>query len=104
VESAFNRNKGFDITTNAALRKDAFLFGEAQSRVVVTVAAGGVEAFEKMLSNEGAAFEKLGTVSAGDITIDGENWGSSTNWKEKYDNAIGALLAGHESKAALAAI
>jgi phosphoribosylformylglycinamidine synthase subunit PurL len=104
VESAFNRNKGFDITTNAALRKDAFLFGEAQSRVVVTVAAGGVEAFEKMLSNAGAAFEKLGTVSAGDITIDGENWGSSTNWKEKYDNAIGALLAGHESKAALAAI
>jgi phosphoribosylformylglycinamidine synthase len=104
MESAFNRNTGFDITSNAALRKDAFLFGEAQSRVVVTVAADGTAAFEQMLSAAGSVFEKLGMVTTGAITIDGENWGSSTNWKEKYDNAIGALLAGHESEAALSVI
>jgi phosphoribosylformylglycinamidine synthase subunit PurL len=101
MESAFNRNTGFDITTNAALRKDAFLFGEAQSRVVAAVAAGGTAAFEQMLSAAGCVFEKLGTVTAGEIIIDGESWGSSTNWKAQYDNAIGALLAGHAGEEAL---
>jgi phosphoribosylformylglycinamidine synthase subunit PurL len=104
LESAFNRHTGYDIATNATVRKDAFLFGEAQSRVVVTVAPAGVEAFEAMMGAAGAAFEKLGTVTAGAINIDGENWGSSTGWKDKYDNAIAALLAGHESEAALSAI
>ncbi len=104
MESAFNRNKGFDITTSAALRKDAFLFGEAQSRVVVSVAGSGVDAFEKMMDTAGAAFEKLGSVTDGAVVIDGQNWGSSIEWKEQYDNAIAALLAGHESEAALTAL
>ena len=34
-------------------------------------------------------FEKLGTVTSGEIIIDNENWGNIDEWKEKYDNAIG---------------
>jgi len=38
VECGIPRSLGFDITTDAEIRKDAFLFGEAQGRIVVSVA------------------------------------------------------------------
>jgi phosphoribosylformylglycinamidine synthase len=46
-------------------------------------------------------FEKLGAVTEGQITIDEEDWGNITSWRNKYDNAIGNYLAGHESEHAL---
>jgi len=103
IESSFNRNLGFEVaSTDAGIRKDAYWFGEAQSRVVVTVKKDQVAAFEKTLS--GATFAKLGTVTNGSVSIDGENWGNVISWKEKYDNAIGNLLAGHDSEHALSAL
>jgi phosphoribosylformylglycinamidine synthase subunit PurL len=103
AECCFNRNLGFDISTSTDIRKDAFLFGEAQSRVVVSVSAGAAHAFEKTMQDGNTRYEKLGTVTAGDMIIDGENWGSSKTWQDKYYNAIAALLAGNESETALAA-
>lgn len=94
TEAGFNRNMGFAITTHAAIRKDAFLFGEAQGRVVVTVPAAQTDAFEQFLQGQQQAFERLGTVTDGALSVDGNDWGSILNWKEKYDNAIGALLQG----------
>jgi phosphoribosylformylglycinamidine synthase len=46
----------------------------------------------------------LGTVTSGNIKINGEDWGHVNDWKEKYENAIANLLAGHESEHALAAL
>lgn len=102
LESTFNRGLGFDITADAAFRKDAFLFGEAQSRVVVTVSTGQAAAFEQALA--GKSFSKLGAVNSGSIRIDGEDWGTAADWKGKYDSAIEKLLAGHESEHALSAL
>ena len=34
-------------------------------------------------------FEKLGTVTGGEIIIDNDSWGTIEEWNEKYDNAIG---------------
>ena len=45
----------------------------------------------------------LGKVTAGNIKVNGEDWGTVNEWKEKYENAIANLLAGHESEHALAA-
>ena len=101
TESAFNKDLGYTINTDKNIRKDSYLFGEAQSRVVVSASDELSTVIESFLKNTNTAFEKLGTVSAGDITIDEENWGSITDWKEKYDNAIGNLLAGQESEQAL---
>lgn len=102
LESTFNRGLGFDVATDVAFRKDAFLFGEAQSRVVVTVSAGQVAAFEQALT--GKSFSKLGVVNSGAIRIDGEDWGTAADWKSKYDTAIEKLLVGHESEHALSAL
>jgi phosphoribosylformylglycinamidine synthase II len=86
LESAAQNNKGFAVDYKAGIRKDAYLFGEAQSRIVVSVTADKVQAFETALGNH--PFEKLGTVTAGNIMVAGENWGNTADWKEKYDTAI----------------
>jgi phosphoribosylformylglycinamidine synthase len=36
--------------------------------------------------------------------VDNADWGNISDWKNKYNNAIGNLLAGHESEHALAAL
>lgn len=86
VESAFNRSVGFNVTTSSGIRKDSYWFGEAQSRVVVTVQPGDAEEFEKSLNIQ---YEKLGIVTSGDISVQKEAFGNVTEWKEKYDNTIG---------------
>ncbi len=92
TESCFNRTAGYKIVSNAAVRKDAFLFGEAQSRVVVSIKQTSEEALVSMLASHKILYEKLGVVTDGNITIDNEDWGSITEWKNSYDNAIGLLL------------
>ena len=104
LESCFNNELGFCATTQDAFRKDAYWFGEAQSRVVVSVNAGDEESFVNILQKKGVAFSPLGNVTAKDIILDNQNWGSIVNWKDKYDNAISNLLKGHESEEALSAL
>ena len=104
LESCFNSELGFCATTQDAFRKDAYWFGEAQSRVVVSVNAGDEESFVNILQKKGVAFSTLGNVTAKDIILDNQNWGSIVNWKDKYDNAISNLLKGHESEEALSAL
>ena len=93
TESAFNNNLGYDILSNINVRKDAFLFGEAQSRVVVSIAAESEVAFKTAINLMEVSFERLGTVTEENILVDGDNWGNIVDWKAKYDNAIGDLLA-----------
>ncbi len=90
TESGFHRNLGFTVKQQKSeIRNDAYWFGEAQGRVVVTVTADKVGEFENSVK---IPFEKLGTVNSENIIIDNESWGSILSWKEKYDNTIGNLL------------
>ena len=94
IESCFNRNLGFDVsTTNTSIRKDAYWFGEAQSRIVITVAKENRNDFNMLLEKMDITATYLGTVSNNAITIDGENWGTVDEWKNSYDTAIEKLLA-----------
>ncbi len=103
LESSFNNNLGFDVVaSDSNIRKDAFWFGESQSRVVVTVKEEKVAAFKKVLDNH--PYAELGVVTNGSVEVDGMEWGTVLSWKEKYDTAIENLLAGHESEHALTAL
>ena len=87
VESSFNNDLGFDVVAaDYKLRKDAYWFGEAQSRVVVSVSPINVESFKKILGNH--PYEELGFVTNGSVEVDGMYWGTIDEWKEKYDTAI----------------
>ncbi len=99
-ESGFTNELGFTVRTGNDFRKDAFLFGEAQSRVVVSVAPANFEAFENLVKD--FPHQEVGIVSTGKVEIDGEEWGAIQQWKELYNTSIEKHLAGElESEGAL---
>ena len=97
-ESAFNCEFGFSVITSGR-RKDAWLFGEGQSRIAVSVALDKMEAFENVVGD--IPFEKAGVVTTGEIVIDGDFWGTIDWWQEKYDTAIENYLSKESAGAAL---
>ena len=66
---------GFDITTDAEIRKDAFLFGEAMGRIVVGVDLAKVDEFVDLMSSLKVPFFALGHVTKGEIRIDDDSFG-----------------------------
>jgi phosphoribosylformylglycinamidine synthase subunit PurL len=91
-ESGFFNGLGFDIQTDQNIRKDAYLFGEAQSRVVVSIDPSLQTKFEQKMANSGVRFTAIGKVTSEDISIDGEDWGKMEDWKNQYDTAIEKML------------
>lgn len=92
LESAMHRNKGFRITTDEDIRKDAFLFGEGQGRIVISVNEADLDRFTELLADSEIDFMNLGDVSGSEIIIDEENFGTIAEFKGLYDNAIGKLM------------
>ena len=92
IESGMAGGKGFNIEYDPNVRHDAFLFGESQSRIVVTVPASREDAFLKTMMTEAAEFAMLGEVKGLQIIIGTEKWGSVNHWKTLFDNALEAQL------------
>jgi phosphoribosylformylglycinamidine synthase len=83
---------GFDIVADSSIRKDAFLFGEAQGRVVVSVTPADQERFIELMATSEVEFSLLGTVSNGYLTIDEKSFGHITDIRLVYDNVLHAIL------------
>ena len=77
MESAMSRNLGFEIESEEDIRKDAFLFGEAQGRVVVTVENADEEEFLDFMIASEVPFTLLGHVTQGKMNIDDVPFGFS---------------------------
>ncbi len=92
VESGFKNTLGFDITTSGEMRKDAFLFGESQGRVVVSVKEKNNERFMSIMKESGVPYMLLGHVTKGDVRIDDSSCGHIKDLKKIYDNAIESYL------------
>jgi phosphoribosylformylglycinamidine synthase II len=88
LESGFVNKKGFEINQTMDGRKDAFLFGEAQGRVVVSVAADKMELFTSIVKKHSIFAESLGTVTNGTVKVDGEDWGMIEDFEKKYLTSI----------------
>ncbi len=94
LESGFVSGLGFEAAQNdSSLRADAFWFGEAQSRVVVSVSPSKQDAFESMLAASGVKSALLGNVKGKDVVINGEPWGEVASWKLPYDDKIGSFFS-----------
>ena len=93
LESAFVGSLGFAVAQQKKeIRSDAYWFGEAQSRAVVSVRKENQIAFENYLTSTGIGFESLGVVKGQEVNVNGENWGSIEQWKSSYDEAITAIM------------
>ena len=92
AEMSFPRGLGFDIVTDSEIREDAFLFGESQGRVVVSLSEDQEEAFIEFMLNTGVNFTLLGHVTKGKFVIDDEHYGFCHEAKDIFDNALAMKL------------
>ncbi len=92
VESALPGGLGFDVTSPAEIRGDAFLFGEAQSRVVVSVAAEKETEFLDYMIETGIHFSALGHVTKEELRIDDVSFGFIADYARDFENALEKLL------------
>lgn len=87
-ESAMYKGLGFDITSDAEIRMDAFLFGEAQGRVVVTVSPDKEDDFLELMSEKNVEFCILGQVKGTEMLIDDVSYGTVKEARLVYENVI----------------
>lgn len=92
TEMAMPRDLGFDIVTDSEIREDAFLFGEGQGRVVVTVNEDCEDEFIERMAESNVSFTLLGHVTKGKLMVDDEHFGFIQEAKGLYDNALAKHL------------
>jgi phosphoribosylformylglycinamidine synthase subunit PurL len=92
LESAMPNSLGFAIESEDDIRKDAFLFGEAQGRVVVSVKLEQQEAFIELLATSTTEFSLLGTVTSGALLVDEESFGTIKEANAVYQNVLHGIL------------
>jgi phosphoribosylformylglycinamidine synthase len=92
LESAMPNGLGFDITTDAEVREDAFLFGESQSRVVVSVSPKLEVAFVDYIHKQQVPVTVLGHVTKGELRIDDTSFGFINDLKDIYDSALEKIV------------
>lgn len=92
LESAMTGNLGFDICTDQAYRLDAYLFGESQSRVVVSLLENHISALESICENHGVPMLRIGTVIENNVIVNGESWGNTQDFATGYNSSIAQTL------------
>lgn len=93
VEMSIPNKLGFDIVTDSEVREDAFLFGEAQSRVVVGVSEDQEDDFIEFMMKQKVPYTLLGHVTKGKICVDEEPFGFLEDFRTVYDTALADALA-----------
>ncbi len=91
-ESARVKGLGFEIGSDPAYRKDAFLFGESQSRVVVSINQGKEGELAGLLSGQGVDFSLLGEVKGKKAIIDGQDFGTITDLNVTYEEVFPRMM------------
>ncbi len=92
LESAIAGKKGFEIESDTDIRKDAFLFGESQSIVVVSVKQSKENEFINILTQHDVEFSNIGIVTSAMVYIDKERWGVASAFQDLYENALEKAL------------
>ncbi len=92
AEMAMPRELGFDIVTDSEVREDAFLFGEGQGRIVVTVSEDNEDDFIERMASSNVNFTLLGHVTKGKMMVDDEHFGFIQEAKSLFDNALAKHL------------
>lgn len=88
LESAMVNRLGFEILLDDSYRRDAYLFGEGQGRVVVSVDSQVGGEFEDFMIESGIPMVYLGHVTGGKIVVEDMPMGKIDDYAALYDTAI----------------
>jgi phosphoribosylformylglycinamidine synthase len=92
VESALPGRLGFDVTSPAEIRGDAFLFGEAQSRIVVSVSPRNETDFLDFMMEADIHFSTLGHVTKQELRIDDVSYGFISDYAREFETALERMM------------
>ena len=89
LESAMVNNLGADIEMrDDNMRQDALLFGEAQSRIVVSVSPDQQDAFEALMTECKVPAELIGNVGGDSLSINGIEFGALADYQYLHENSL----------------
>ena len=89
VEMAMSSNLGCKINSKSDIRKDSFLFGESQGRVVVTVSNEQLDLFKSEIKASNVDSFLLGGVTKeANINIDSVNFGMVEDYRKISNDVI----------------
>ena len=86
LKAALPERCGFEIETDPNFRKDTYLFGEHQSRVLVSVQPEREDELINYLNAQNVPFTMLGEVSGDTLFIDEEDFGHLSDWEKEFFN------------------
>lgn len=89
MEKTFPSEIGFNIHLKPTQRWDAALFGEAQSRIIISIDPSHQQALEQFLQEQGIDFEHIGNTTGNRLQINDTDFGSITEYKTLYNESIG---------------
>lgn len=93
LESGMVNNLGFDILSDSEIRLDSFLFGESQSRIVVTIDNDKYNDFVDIVKKANIPCLAIGkTTKDGSILVDDEDFGNIKAYKKVFNNVIGSIM------------
>lgn len=92
AESAMAGNLGFDIAIDTRHRTDSFLFGESQSRVVITITPDQHQHVVGYLEDSVLPFRHLGTVTKSGFVVNATTIMTVDEAANLYDNALGDIM------------
>lgn len=88
LEASMPNGFGFSVETDSDYRKDAYLFGESQSRVVASISPDNQDEFVEHMVASGLEYTFLGTVEGKEMLIDGESFGTVADAKHQFETAL----------------
>jgi len=93
AESAMAGGKGFDVCSDNSVRLDAWLFGESQSRVILSLNADKWVKIQELAAKYSLPALHIGTVTSNEVIVNGQSWGSLDSFKHTYQNSIAEKLS-----------
>jgi phosphoribosylformylglycinamidine synthase subunit PurL len=93
VEMGLPNALGFDVVTDDEVRADAFLFGEGQGRVVVSLKEERETEFLDLLHLSRVPFILLGHVTKGKLAVDDVPYGTIEDARAAYEGALPKAMA-----------
>lgn len=88
LEAGMPNGLGFLVETDSDFRKDAYLFGEAQSRVVASINPDNQDEFVEHMVASGLEYTFLGTAEGKEMIIDGVSFGTVADAKHQFETAL----------------
>ncbi|MDB5231375.1 MAG: purL [Chitinophagaceae bacterium] len=93
LESSFFKGLSFAVTKqDKTIRNDAYWFGEAQGRVVISCSKENAQGIKQKASVAGIEVTEIGKVYSGNILINDIDFGPVEVWKKKYDTALENII------------